>query len=101
MASFESKRFFWYLVKVFFASNFINSSWISIKIGTNSQQIRLELLKKYFCVKQHGFDMVHFMAKWSHSYNLPAAFLNITPKPDMLKKIIFAQTFQPQCLRKG
>ena len=30
--------------------------------------------------------MVHFMAKWSHSYNLPAAFLNITPKPDMLKK---------------
>ena len=67
MASFESKRFFWYLVKVFFASNFINSSWISIKIGTNSQQIRLELLKKYFCVKQHGFDMVHFMAKSVYS----------------------------------
>ena len=29
------------------------------------------------------------MAKWSHFYNLPAAFLDITPKPDMLKKIIF------------
>ena len=44
-------------------------------------------IQKYFCVKQHGFDVLHFMAKWSHFYNLPtAAFLNITSKPDMLKK---------------
>ena len=28
------------------------------------------------------------MAKWSHFYNFPAAFLNETPKPDMLKKNI-------------
>ena len=38
--------------------------------------------------------MVHFLAKQSHFYNLPAAFLNITPKPDMLKELFFAQTFQ-------
>ena len=29
--------------------------------------------------------MVHFMAKWSHFKKLPAAFLNLTPKPDILK----------------
>ena len=33
--------------------------------------------------------MVHFMAKWSHFYNVPAAFLNINPTPDMFKKITF------------
>ena len=42
---------------------------------------------------QPGFDMVHFMAKRSLFYNIPAAFLNITPKPDMLKFLFFADTF--------
>ena len=37
---------------------------------------------KYFYVKQRGFDMVHFMVKKSHFYNLSTAFLNITPTPD-------------------
>ena len=37
--------------------------------------------------------MVHFMAKWSHFYNLPAAFLNIPPKADMLNISFFVQTF--------
>ena len=27
--------------------------------------------------------MVHFLAKWSHLYNLPTAFLNTTRKPDV------------------
>ena len=44
--------------------------------------------------------MAHFMAKRSHFYNLPAGLLNITPKPDMLKISLFAQTFQSVCLRK-
>ena len=35
--------------------------------------------------------MVNFMAKWSHFYNLPATFLNITPKLDMLKKSFLHQ----------
>ena len=65
--------------------NFLIYISSSIKVGTNSQQIRFQLPTRYFCVKQHGFDMVHFMAKLSHFYNLPAAFLNITPELDMLK----------------
>ena len=38
--------------------------------------------------------------KRSHFYNFPAAFLNITPKPDMLHISFLAQTFQTLCLRK-
>ena len=48
----------------------------------------------------HDFDMVYFMVKWSHFYNLPAGFLNMTPKTDMLKFSFFAETFQLLCLRK-
>ena len=44
--------------------------------------------------------MVDVMAKWSHFYDLPAAFSDINPKPGMLKTIFFAQTFQPLFLRK-
>ena len=51
--------------------NFVISSCSSIEISTNSH------------------DMVHFMAKWNHFYNLPAVFLNIIPKLDMLKKKSF------------
>ena len=36
--SFKSNRFWRHLGKVLFASNFIISSWISIKIVTNSQK---------------------------------------------------------------
>ena len=36
--SLESNRVLWYSGKVFFASNFIISSWISIKTVTNFQQ---------------------------------------------------------------
>ena len=39
-------------------------------------------------------------ATWSHFYNLPAAFLNITLKSDMLQISFFAKTFQSLCLRK-
>ena len=35
--------------------------------------------------------MVHFMAKWSHFYDLPAVFLNITSKLDMLKNFFLSQ----------
>ena len=39
---------------------------------------------KIFCGKKHDFEnMVHFLVKRSHSYNLPRVFLNITPKPYM------------------
>ena len=48
--SFESNRVLRYLGKVFFASKFLISSWISIKTVTNSQQKRLKQLTKYFCV---------------------------------------------------
>ena len=44
--------------------------------------------------------MVHFMAKRVHFYNIPTAFLNLTPKPGMLKISYFAQAFQSLCLRK-
>ena len=44
--------------------------------------------------------MTYFMEARSHFYNLPADLLNITPKPDMLKFLLFAQTFQSLCLRK-
>ena len=44
--------------------------------------------------------MMHFMAKGSHFYNIPATFLNITPKPNMLKILFFAEPFQSLCLRK-
>ena len=37
--------------------------------------------------------MVHFIEKWSHFYNLPAVFLNVTPKLDMLKKSFFSHRF--------
>ena len=38
--SFASNRVLWFSVKVFFASNFLISSRISIKVVTNSQQER-------------------------------------------------------------
>ena len=44
--SFESNRVLWYWGKVFFASNFLISSWISIKTVTNSQQKRFKQLVK-------------------------------------------------------
>ena len=47
-----------------------------------------------------GFKMFLCYAAWSHLYNLPAAFLNITPKPDMLQISFLAKTFQSLCLRK-
>ena len=39
------------------------------------------------------------MSKRRHFYKLPAALLNITPKPDTLT--FFAQAIQSLCLRKG
>ena len=82
--------------------NFLISSWSSMKVGTNSQQKKFQLLTKYFCVKQTSFGMVHFMAKWSNFYNLLATLVNITPKPDVLKKnkLFFSQIFWPFCLGK-
>ena len=44
--------------------------------------------------------MLHFMTKRSHFYNLPAAFLNINPKPDRLPISFLAQTIQSLSLRK-
>ena len=44
--------------------------------------------------------MMYFMVKWCHFYNPPTAFLNKTPKPGMLKKSFFAETFEPLRLRK-
>ena len=46
--SFESNRVLWNSGKVFFASNSLISSWISMKTVTNSQQKKQ--LTKYFCI---------------------------------------------------
>ena len=46
--SFESKHVLWYLGKVFFVSNFLISSWISIKIGTNSHRKGFNYSKNIF-----------------------------------------------------
>ena len=82
-----------FLGRVFYAFNFLISSWMSIKIGTNPQKVRFYLLTKYVCFTQHGFEnMMHFMAKWSHFYNLPAVFLNVVTTPKMLRNSFFAQT---------
>ena len=56
-----------FLSRLTLASNFLISCCISIKIGTNSQQIRLKLPTKYFCIMPHSFEiMVHFKVKTSH-----------------------------------
>ena len=82
-----------FLGTVFYAFNFLISSWTSIKIGTNLQKVRFYLLPKYVYFTQHGFEnMMHFMAKWSHFYNLPAVFLNVVTTPKMLRNSFFAQT---------
>ena len=44
--------------------------------------------------------MVHFMAKRSHFYNVPAAFLNITAKFEMFQTLFLAQIFHSLCPRK-
>ena len=44
--------------------------------------------------------MVHYMANRSRFYNLPADFVSVTPKPEMLKNSFLAQTFHSLCLRK-
>ena len=44
--------------------------------------------------------MVHFMAKKSPCYKLPAALLNITSKADMSKFLFLPQTFHSLCRRK-
>ena len=45
--TFELNRVLRYLGKVFFASKFLISSWISIKTVTNSQQKWFKQLTKY------------------------------------------------------
>ena len=75
-----------FLGRVFYAFNFLISTWTSIKVDTNPQKVRFYLLTKYVCFTQHGFEnMMHFMAKWSHCYNLPAVFLNVVTTPKMLR----------------
>ena len=96
--SFESNRVLWYWSKVFFASNFLISSWISIKTVTNSQQKRFKQLTKYFCVKL-------MVLIWRILWQKGVIFLTFqqpcqTPKPDMIKISLFAQIFQSLCLRK-
>ena len=50
-----------FLGRVFFASYCLISGWISIKIGTNSSQIKLQLPTECFCVEKIGFEiMMHF-----------------------------------------
>ena len=39
-------------------------------------------------------------ATWSSFYNLPAAFLNVDPNPDMLQISFLPKTFQSSSLRK-
>ena len=96
--SFESNRVLWYWGKVFFASNFLISSWIFIKTVTNSQQKRFKQLTKYFCVKL-------MVLIWRILWQKGVIFVTFpqpcrTPKPDMVKISLFAQIFQSLCLRK-
>ena len=97
--SFESNRVLWYWGKVFFASNFLISSWIFIKTVTNSQQKRFKQLTKYFCVK---LMVLIWRILWQKGV-IFVAFPQLcqTPKPDMVKISLFAQMFQSLCLRKG
>ena len=85
-------------VKYFFASNFLISSWISIKTVPNSQQKRFKQLRKYFCVKL-------MVSVWRTLLQKGVIFVTFpqhcrSPKPDMVKILLFAQIFQSLCLRK-
>ena len=94
--SFESNRVLWNSGKVFFASNSLISSWISMKTVTNSQQKKQ--LTKYFCImlmvliwhilSQRGVIFVTFPQPCQ------------TTIPDMVKISLFAQIFESLCLRK-
>ena len=96
--SFESNRVLWYSGKVFFVSNFLISSWISIKTVTNSQQKRFKQLTKYFCLKLMVLIGRILWQKGVIFVTSPQPCR--TPKPDMVKISLFAQIFQSLFLIK-
>ena len=87
--SFESNRVLWHSGKVFFASNFLISSWISIKTVTNSRQKRFKQLTTFFCVKLMVLIWRTLCQKGVIFVTFPQPCR--TPKLDMVKISLFCR----------